>query len=416
MIHIVNLNTYYIRACKDDGEYLRNCKDFSDEGKSKQFDGYDENGEKFFPQQNDTVLVEYDGGFLRAVVLKVESEEKIEVALADIGKKVYVKLQNIRRLSEDLFNRKRYNYLYTSKEILNYTNKSFSKLLNFVRDKTVFTVHFNGVDVQSSTSFSLIHKNSGLSIEMLLCRDTNNDVNDATLISPKANIDLKSNNDAKETISIKPKDDFGSKSNAAKMATSITPKAEEPQMERHINQQKGKLVSPKKVLIKDLTTETLPEVADLIVIDASTINTGNVNVTLNSNAGKQYDIYVKVQKYGNDIQVEYKPQADELCLVKFQDEWYRAVYCPPNFCLIDFGSIEAIERRDIREYPDELTDPCYTFFGNIQGFSRELNFIDELKKVLKEHSVQLNCICRKVDGEPYEYDITFPSVRNLLKN
>lgn len=365
---IGNANTFYIRACEHDDEYLKNSKDF---------DHYGRNGKKLssLPQRCDIVLARYDGLFVRAVVLKVESEDKIQVAFADVGRKLFKKIHDLRQLSDNLISRNRHNFKINLNTLPNIIDEhSFSKLLSFVSDKIVFTLQFNGNDWDSATDFNLLRKDCGSPILMLLGGEANNI--------------------------------------AAKKTTVSEVHIPEAPMEENPIEPKEKLISPKTISLRDLTTETLPEVADLTILDDSSIATGCVTVILTKNIKKQSDLHEKINECFDKIAEEYEPQPDELCLVKFEDEWYRAVYYSPLFCLIDYCSMVDIDRHDIRKYPEELTDPCYVFFGNIQGFSSAL--LDQLNKVLKPGSKHLSCLCSKVTDEPNEYNVTFPSVSTKI--
>lgn len=373
LLNIRSGNTFWIRACSSDGEYTKNAKDFDQHGR---------NGENLstLPQKNDCVLVRHERKFVRALVLHVESEAKIEVALADIGRIVTKPMQDMRQLSDDLIRRKRYNFRLVLEHIPKIMEPdSFTRLLNFVNNRSVFTIQFDGDDWLSSKSFKLLKKDSGLPIEQAVRGETKNFA-------------------AKKTDSTE---------------VSTTRKVEEepvkaPKMPEIIEQSKEKQVSQKKISIEDLTTETLPEVADLIILDNSSIAIGCVSVISRDNVAKLSELHAKVDEYGNVTQEEYKPEPDEMCLAKFDDEWYRALYCPPNFCLIDYGSSEVIEAHNIRKLPEELNDPCYTFFGNIQGFSAEQK--DHFLRLLTVTSEHQKCICVKDGNESNEYTITFPSV------
>lgn len=401
---VENANTFYIRACENDDEFMKNAKDFDHHGRS---------GRKLslLPQRCDIVLAKYDSLFIRAVVLKVESQDRIQVAFADTGRKGFRKIHDLRQLSDELISRTRFNFKINLNTLPNGTDEqSFTKLINFVRDKIVFTLQFDGNDWESATNFNLLRKDCGSPIGMLIGGEANNLAAKKTTPTevhiPKAPV---------EENPIEPREKFESTIEPReKLMSPIEPREKlvspiQPR-ENLVSpiQPREKLMSPKPISLRDLTTETLPEVADLTILDDSGITTGCVTVILTRNIKKQSDLHEKINERFDKIAEVYEPQPDELCLVKFEDEWYRAVYYSPRFCLIDYCSMVDIDSHDVRKYPKELTDPCYVFFGNIQGFSPAS--LDQLKKALEPGSQHLSCLCSKVTDEPNEYDVTFPSV------
>lgn len=369
LVYVVKANTFYIRSLNYDGEYVRNSRDFDRSGQQAK-------NLSSLPKKNDMVLVKHRGKFLRAVVLRAESDNQIEVALADIGQKVNSSLREMRELSEDLSNRLRYNYKLLLTHIpAGVPKESYAKLHDLVRDRTEFTLQFDGRDWTSATNFRLLRKDDGLPLESVIEVET--------------------------------------KCPATTTTTMATPKVQDPPkslpVEKTTSESTTNSISRRKVLIGDLTTETLPAVADLIVISNSSIaDTGYVTVILKANFEKFCKLFERVDDYGKanmENQPKYQPKPDELCLAKFRDEWYRALCCPPRFCLIDYGCFEDIGEDDIRQFPDELNEPCYSFICTIRGFSRDQKVVDRVLALLAENSTHLQCICDKVDEE---YEVTFP--------
>ncbi|XP_037031877.1 uncharacterized protein LOC119071196 [Bradysia coprophila] len=394
--HVRHANVFYIRTCSSGNEYKKNAKAFDDYGRK---------GIKLLsvPQKNDVVLVLYDGKFLRALVLNVESEEIIEVGLVDTGRKVNKSFRDMRQLSDELKSRERYNFLITLDQIPRKVRPiQFKKLFDFLKNETVFKIQFDGNDWKSCGELRLIAKDSGFPIETLILGNQSNQFNgnDSTVDKNATPVEIDSGL-SMETLTLK---DEPNNRAAAVETTSIA---------GNVHSTK---TSEKPISLKDLATETLPEVAALIILDNSSIRSGYVSAIAASKVFQLDALYNKVNQFGNVIHEVYEPEPDELCLVQVEGEWYRAMNCGSKFLLIDWGNMEDVDRRNIRRFPQELNDPCYTFVCIIQGAIHKLDEdqIEQLSQLLEIQSEHPDCSCVKVDGELMEYNVKFPKLLNIF--
>lgn len=404
IIHIRHANSFYIRTCSSDRQYRKNMKDFDDYGA-------DGTSLPSFPRKNDVVLVRHNLKFHRAIVLHDvgNDEEEIEVALVDIGKKITTFFRKMRQLSDELRSRKRYNFIVT----LDYVSHGimplpFKRLREFVSNRIVFKIQFDGIDWKSAKKIKLLEKDSGLAIERLIFRNESIHWNEHDLkfdknpklmgVGRSASSGKAINNDAeREAVS--------TANNATKPIHSLNTVEE---LQR----------SEKPISFVNLATETLPDVAELIILDNTTVAEGFVCAVASKSILKLHELHNKINEYGNRNHEVYAPKPYELCIVKFEEEWNRAIYCESKFLFIDWGNMEVIDERDVRRFPKELNDPCYTFACNIHGAGQELADdpakIERLKKLLEIQSEHPDCICVSVDGALMEYNVKFPKLLNFF--
>ncbi|KAG4066589.1 hypothetical protein HA402_007225 [Bradysia odoriphaga] len=392
--HVRHANVFYIRTCSSEKEYKKNAKAFDDYGRK---------GIKLpsLPQKNDVVLVLFDGKFLRALVLNVESEDKIEVGLVDTGRKVNKSFRDMRQLSDELKSRERYNFIVTLHHIPKKVRPiEFRKLFEFLENETVFKIQFEGNDCKSAKELKLLEKDSGLPIETLVLENHPNQFNgnDSSVDKNDTSVEIDSGL-PRETLTVR------DEPNNRVAAVETT--------HRNVHSTNA---TEEPISFNDLATETLPEVAELIILDNSSIRLGHVSAIATHKVSFLDALHNKVNEFGNVIHEVYEPEPDELCLVKFEGEWYRAMNCGSKFLLIDWGNMEDVDRRDIRRFPQELNDPCYTFVCIIQGAIHKLaeDQIEQLKQLLEIQSEHPGCSCVKVEGELMEYNVKFPKLSNIF--
>lgn len=389
--HVRSACIFYIRPCASNSEYRKNAKDFDDYGtRSKELE--------CLPQRNDVILVKYDGLFHRAVVINVDSKEKIEVGLADIGRNVTKSMNDMRQISDELRNRLQYNFMVILHEMPKKLEPvSFKKLFEFLNDQIVFKIQFDGNDWKSSVKYKLLERDSGLPIERFICGTESNRIEKASEPVDKSTL-----NDAPthSSAAVKP----------ASVASNIEKLVHSPNGAEDLSKSHQPL--------KELATETLPEVATLVILDNSSIRLKYVSAVEEENFPKLGDLYDRVMKYGNSSNEIFEPEVDDLCLVKFGSDWYRAINCGSKFWLIDWGNMEKIDPSNVRRLPDELKGPCYTFLCNIDVPVHKLannpSKMEELNKLLRVKSVHPNCRCVKVEGELMDYDVSFPVLLNFF--
>lgn len=395
IIHVRYANCFYIRACSSENDYMKNERDFDDYGRWAQ-------KLPSMPQRNDVVLVDDDGKFRRALVLNGESKDRIEVGLVDIGRKTCKTFHEMRQISDKLKNRARCNFMVTLDHIPRYVSPvQFKKFSKFLNHRTVFKIKFNGYDWDSSEQFKLVEKHSGLPIQKIVLGDASNQFrgNEKKVQFVEMN----------ET-SLRSKPIRGTAAKKTAPSTTHGP----------INSSNAASVAKKShrpISFSDLTSETLPEVAELVIIDNTSAPNGYVSAVAKKNIVKLEDLHRKVNEYGNAIHELYEPKYGDLCLVKFNGEWYRALKYMNKFLFIDWGDLEDIGKHDIRRYPAELKDPCYTFVCNIVSTTSELVSdpakIEQLMKLLEVESGHPDCVCVK-DEDLMEYKVKFPKLLNFF--
>lgn len=388
--HVKSANNFYIRACSSDSEYIQNAKDF---------DQWGQNGSRLMglPRRDDVVLAKSsDKKFHRAVVLNVESYDRIKVALADTGRTLHKSVYDMRSISKDLIDRKRYNYSVKLEHLpIELERKLFSKLHDFVKDETVFVLQFDGDEWKTASNFNLLEKHSGLPIEIAVRAET---INGAPVNNGVATI--------------------GDATKTASTTQNVRQRIESPNVPENTNEckkSKEELITTKKLTIQDLTFSSWPDVANLIITDNSTIEMGFVSAISKKHSHNLLELHSKVAKYGDADNEIYIPKPDELCLVKFEDEWYRSVELQSKYLLIDFGSLETIDNHNIRRFPAELTDQCVTFVCNIEGFTKDR--VEDFKKLFKVdmETIHSKSICVKSIEDPKEYSVTFAAVRDMIR-
>ncbi|XP_037050667.1 protein vreteno-like [Bradysia coprophila] len=394
--HVRHANSFYIRTCSSDIEFEKNAKDFDD---------YGGKGMKLtsLPQKNDLVLVRFDARFQRAIVLQdVEKTDDIVVGLIDTGRKVSKSLKNMRQLSDELKRRKRYNFVVTLDHLPpGVMSMPFNELRKLVNNRTVFKIKFYGHDWQTASNFRLLEKESGLPIEKLVKCESNGN-------------DSKVNNSGKLLVNTLP---MGRLPLRGKPPSHTTVKRTASTTIHSPNAAEKLIKSLRPISFADLCTETLPKVAKLIILDNSSANLGYVSAIATKNILKLDDIHNKVGECGDVMHDIYKPKLEELCLVKFEGEWYRAINYGSKFLLIDWGYVEDIDARNIRRFPEKLKIPCYTFVCRVQNAAQRLaqdtTQIERLKKLLDIQSEHPDCFCVHVEGELMEYNVTFPKLSNF---
>lgn len=372
-------NSFFIRPCIYDDEYMKNVEDFDRHGRI---------GLKLIslPQRDDLVLVNFDGKYRRAIVLQVESAAKIEVAVVDTGRKVSKPLHEMREISEELKSRKRSNFSLTLNNLpARIDQKPFTKLLNSVSNKTVFTLQYDGNWSSSPKNCKLLEKCTGLSIELFATEGITKRAVEAVVEPQHEQLDESQSAEVSEA------EQHPQAQPALRNTSDPTPR--------------------RKVSIGDLPTTTLPEVADLYITDNSLIKHGYVTAILQTHQAELVAILAKAEEFGNADDEVYMPESGELCLVKWENEWYRAINYEPKFCFIDFGFFEYIEDRNIRRFPNEFLEPCHAITCSINGFESQM--IEELEKTLAPYSVHPHCICAEA-GED-SYNVTFPKVEQFRK-
>lgn len=399
-------NSFYIRSCSNDSEFTQNAKDFDQWGQS---------AAKLvsLPQKNDVILVKNEGKFQRAVVLQAHSHNEVEIALADTGRKIHKTVDDMRQLSDELKNRRRHNFIVTLDHLpKNLPNELFVKLFDFVRSKTVFKLQFDGDDWITATNFKLLEKRNGLPIEVAVGAETNND-------SAKNGGAAKNKGAAMNNIP------------STTLPASITQNVEEPisspiVMEKKTNEtnesnrpKETELLTPKQLTLQDLSTESLPDVADLIITDNTAIESGYVSAILHKNISKLTDLHNKVEEYGNADDNIYIPRPEELCLVRWGEgdvkEWYRAINYQSKYLLIDWGPLQDIDDHEIRRFPAQLNDPCYTFSCFIEGFTKDRLEDFRISLEVDLETIHSKCVCVKSIEDPYEYRVTFATVKDFIK-
>lgn len=349
--HIRSANSYYIRAYNNNDEYMRNANDFDQAGK---------NGKRLLstPQRDDLVLVKNKGKFLRGCVLCVKSENFITVALADIGEIIHTSVYQMRRLSDDLKSRKRYNFKVTLDHIPTIMNHGF------VRNQTIFTLQFDGDNWNSGTNYRLLVKDNGVNVGHSM---TNGITNDTPSLTENTEVPSICSGQSKKT----------------------------------------------KFTLQDMYTQKLPNIVDLIIIDNANIAMGYVRAIAAKDQSKYFAL-LEVQTYGDSTGEIHTPEPDEICLVKSEDnEWNRAVQYQFKYLLIDWGDLVDIADHNIRRLPAELSEPCVTFTCCIEGFTKER--LDDIEKLLQLNSKQPNCVCIKNLEKPQEYFVTFPAVKEMIE-
>ncbi|KAG4071928.1 hypothetical protein HA402_006089 [Bradysia odoriphaga] len=408
LTHVRHANSFYIRTCCSDNNYKKNAKDFDDYGRK---------GMKLtsLPQRNDAVLVRHDGKYHRAIVLKVEAEDNIEIALADTGRKIHKAVHDMRQITDELKSRKRYNFIVTLDHMPKKLNPAeFRKLREFVTNQTVFKVQFDGDDWKSAQKFKLLMKDGGLPMEEFVLGNEPSQLN---------------GNDSKDDTNTKPEEidsglvetsisDEPNNGTVPLETASVSTNIEEAIHSPNTTGTEEVNKSNQPILLKDLATETLPDVAGLMVFDNSSVHLGYVSAVATKSIENLYVLHNKVNECGNLIHDVYEPELDELCLVKFEDEWYRAIKCETKYWFIDWGNMEDIDKCNVRRFPEELKDPCYTFVCHIHGFTLEMASdeakIEQLKELLENQSQHLDCKCVKFGDELMEYNVKFPILSNFV--
>lgn len=414
LTHVRRANSFYIRACCFENEYMRNVNDFDEYGKRAS------RLRSLPPRKNDIVLVRYDGKYQRAVVLNDdESEEKIEVALADTGRKIHKASHDMREISDELKSRKRYNFIVTLDHMPNKLKpEDFNKLLEFVKSQTVFKIQFDGGDWKCAKNFDLLRKDSGLTMEQSVLGNKSIHVNGNDSGSDKnaKPVEVSSELETPTVVTSSSGDDTAEVESA-----SVTRNIEMPTNSRNVAGVVAKSHHP--ITFEDLATETLPGVTELIIVENNTINQRYVSAVANKDFGKLSDLLDKVNECGSKIDEIYEPDNDELCLVYVEDEWYRAVRCESKYLLIDFGSIVEVDKSNIRRFPEELNDPCYTFACYVDGLMdvdgwpaivNDKEKVEQLKKLLTTKEKHPDCVCVKYGNELMEYKVKFPRLKNFF--
>lgn len=381
LIFAKSSNTFYIRTCSSNDQYIADSKDFDLHGRSSR-------RILQLPSKEDIVLVKHKGNFYRAIVITTPTaEDDIEVALCDIGNKLLKSLSQMRQISDELRNRKRYNFLLTLEYLPSGVKKTeWTRLQDLISKGTVFKLQFEGDDWASGKNFKLLEKSSGKPIDELWLQNELQNGGGEQI----STLETRTIEESMKSLEIDAKNEPVENSGC---------------------------IQAGKVVLSDFIIETLPELADLIVVDNSTIYVGCVSVILHENLEKFTELHIKVQTFGSNLQDEYEPEPDEMCLAKFQGDWCRAVFYPPNCFLIDYGNLEVIDRKDMRKYPLELKDPCYTNLCHIQNFTSApvQKIKDNLEKLLEVYSEHKSCICVSGTNDPNEYDVTFPKILDLVK-
>ncbi|KAJ6649956.1 Protein vreteno [Pseudolycoriella hygida] len=412
-------NKFYIRSCANDSEYKKNAEDF---------DRYGKNGNNLnrLPEKNDVVLVKSGDKFVRAVIVEVISEDEIDVGLADIGRKEKKSLRDMRPISDELFNRKRFNFLVLVDGLPAFLpREQFCKLLAYLKTGVVFTLKYDGHHSDPATKFHLLKKDTGLPLEVYLKEETPDDnsakntsengstsskhsLNSSTKHSEFSPTKHSKNSSTKhsensstkhsENSSTKHSDEPSSEQLQQKVEKKVQPAT--PIEQKNVSQPQDQTKNSRKVIIDDLFTETLPEVAQLAVMDVSLVEElGGISGILRENVSKLNEIHGKAEAFGMVTHEVCVPEPDELYLVQFENEWYRALYTPPTFLLVDYGASERIQPQDIRKFPADFIDPVYTFFCTIDGLKED----SKLKESLQLGSQIVLRNCTKVPNEPYEY-------------
>ncbi|XP_037038977.1 tudor domain-containing 6-like [Bradysia coprophila] len=406
--HVRHANSFYIRTCCTDNQYQKNAKDFDDYGRR---------GVKLtsIPQRNDAVLVRHDGKFHRAIVLQVEGEDNVEIALADTGRKIHKPVHDMRQITDELKSRERYNFIVTLTHMPKKLNPAeFRKLREFVNNQTVFKVQFDGDDWKSAQKFKLLMNDSGLPMEAFVLGNEPSQFNGNDSKDDKNTKPVKTDSGLVET-SIRDEPNNGP---AALETTSIATNVEEPMHSPNTPGTEEVNKSNQPILFKHLATETLPDVAGLMIFDNSSVHLGYVSAVATKSIENLYVLHNKVNEYGSLIHEVYEPELDELCLVKFEDEWYRAIKCETKFWFIDWGNMEDIDSCNIRRFPEDLKDPCHTFVCHVHGLTSEMALdegkIEQLKVLLENQSQHPDCVCVKVEHELMEYNVKFPILSNFF--
>lgn len=372
------VNAYYIRTCQSNGECTQNTKDFHEHGK---------NGKQLsrVPVRNQIILVEHEGLFVRAIVINPSDRNNIKVGLVDIGCVALKKLDDTREISNDLLDRKRYNFKIVLNDIASVDEK---KLLQLVDANIVFKLQFDGASFSSGKNFQLLKKNSGSTIDTLLKNYSTQPLNQTS---------------TNKTIS------------------SVQEKLKSlPKMNSELT------TPPTRVFVTDLVFQSFcNDYADLVVMDTSTISLGCVSAILFDNLKKVQILQSKIQEIAIGIHEEYEPELNEICLAKYVDDndWYRAHYSAPDeFVFIDYGNASPVDKKDVRKLPNELREPCYTVVCFINGFPSNRRSFDTKEAIekLSPDTVQKNCkitvLKSQIVGEEEEdvVFVTFPALSDLL--
>lgn len=415
---VKSANVYYIRSCRNNNEY-KMCAD--------EFDRHGRNALRLIavPQKNDIVLVRHNGIYHRAVVLSSNNTDAdIKIALVDLGRKVQKRIHDMREMSEELKRRTRHNYILALEHVPSKMEASlFKKITTFVEKETVFTLRFDGDDWATAKNVKLFEKGTGTPIEVLIGVETNhvstkNTVEQQPSKGPSSNTSVARTQRSEEpssTTSAIPNRGRDEPINSSAPAPNkkVEPIISSPTPSSSNNE----VISPKKLTLADLTSSNveLPNLVDLMITDSTTIEGGYVSAIEKKNAQQFHELHSKVQKYGERSREVYECNSNELCLVKWEGEWYRAASFDSQFLLIDWGACTTIERNDVRQYPEELTDKSCLLTCNLIGFSpeRDGKYMEAIKELLSDLSEHRNCECERAD-DAGEYNVRFPAIKELI--
>ncbi|KAK9693849.1 Tudor domain [Popillia japonica] len=122
-----------------------------------------------------------------------------------------------------------------------------------------------------------------------------------------------------------------------------------------------------------------------------------------------------ITKYTDTNTEPYSPILDELCLAKYEDEWYRAKIKSVNTALeeydvyyIDYGNTATVPSMEIREMPKDFASkvPALAVLGYLTKQVKDEVAVGECYKVK---------IIRKME-EDNSYEIDIPELSKKLRN
>lgn len=144
----------------------------------------------------------------------------------------------------------------------------------------------------------------------------------------------------------------------------------------------GEVDAPSDMItMNDIDVVPLPEGAnkDVFCLDFSNVGSGYVSLCAQSDKAVKFieSMGVKMSKYCEEMKDEYRPQVNELCLAKFEDEgWFRALtlkVIEPNkfeIMFIDYGNISKVTSSAIRKMTSDFTHPCLMNVCYIKDFPK----------------------------------------------
>ncbi|KAK4884560.1 hypothetical protein RN001_000831 [Aquatica leii] len=175
--------------------------------------------------------------------------------------------------------------------------------------------------------------------------------------------------------------------------------------------------------IKDITRHNIEKGSnDFVCLFTAYLNEGNVSFCKADEETVELlnEVTLAIPEYIQTDKVAYEPELYEVCLVKFEDEWYRAAVLKINenktysVFYVDYGNSHVVTTNDIRKLPEELKRIrglaiLCTLEGVIKNNEEKVNdrLLSRLQEDILENQIyNVNVISCKNN----EYRVTIPTL------